>query len=52
MHLDEVFYLEKENGYTTIKCAVDDAQVSVYMNDGDQMGYLWKQGFFGGIDPQ
>ncbi len=52
LHLDEVFWLEKENGYTTIKCAADDAQVSAYMNDGDQMGYLWKQGFFGGIDPQ
>ncbi len=51
MHLDEVFWLEKENGYTNIKCAADDDQVSAYMNDGDQMGYLWKQGFFGGIDP-
>ncbi len=52
MQLDEVFWLEKKNGYTTIKCASDDDQVRAYMNDGDQMGYLWKQGFFGGIDPQ
>ncbi|RKX45582.1 MAG: chromosome segregation protein SMC [Verrucomicrobia bacterium] len=50
--LEEVFWLEKQDGYTQIKRASDDKQVSVYMNDGDQMGYLWKQGFFGGVDPQ
>lgn len=50
--LNEVFWLEKKDGYTTIKCASDDEQIRAYMNDGDQMGYLWKQGFFGGIDPQ
>jgi predicted ATPase len=50
--LDEVFWLVKENGYTTVRRAADDEQVAAYMNDGDQMGYLWKQGFFGGVDPQ
>ena len=49
--LTEVFWLEKKNGYTIIKRASDDKQVSAYMKDGDQMGYLWKQGFFGGVDP-
>ena len=50
--LDEVFWLVKEKGYTVVRRASDDEQVSTYMNDGDQMGYLWKQGFFGGVDPQ
>ena len=50
--LDEVFWLEKENGYTKIKRAMDDAQVAAYMREGDQMGYLWKQGFFGGVNPK
>lgn len=50
--LDEVFWLVKDNGYTSVKRASDDPQVCAYMNDGDQMGYLWKQGFFGGVDPQ
>jgi predicted ATPase len=50
--LEEVFWLVKENGYTTIKRAFDDSQIKVYMYDGDQMGYLWKQGFFDGVDPQ
>ncbi|MBN1997156.1 AAA family ATPase [candidate division KSB1 bacterium] len=48
---EEVFWLEKENGYTQIKRASDDPQIMIYMNHGDQMGYLWKQGFLGRIDP-
>ena len=50
--LDEVVWLVKENGYTKIRRAKDDPQIAAYMNDGDQMGYLWKQGFFQGADPQ
>jgi len=50
--LDEVFWLEKDNGYTKIKPAKYDEQVVAYMRDGDKMGYLWKQGFFGGVDPK
>ena len=50
--LDEVFWLVKDEGYTHIKRARDDAQVAAFMADGDQMGYLWKQGFFEGADPQ
>ncbi|NLF99033.1 MAG: AAA family ATPase [Lentisphaerae bacterium] len=50
--LEEVFWLEKRDGYTQVKRAADDAQIAAYMSDGDLMGYLWKQGFFGGVDPQ
>ncbi len=49
---DEVFWLEKKNGYTQIKSASDDPQISSYMRDGDKMGYLWSHGFFGDVDPQ
>jgi len=52
VRLNEVFWLEKENGYTQIKRAADDEQIAAYMNDGDKMGYLWKQGFFGEVDPK
>lgn len=52
VQLDEVFWLEKENGYSHIKRAMEDEQIKAYMDAGDQMGYLWKQGFFGGVDPQ
>ncbi len=50
--LEEVFWLVKEKGYTKIKRALDDKQIAAYMNEGDQMGYLWKQGFFVGADPR
>jgi len=44
--LDEVFILVKREGYTTIMRAADDAQVKAYVEEGDLMGYLWKQGLF------
>jgi len=49
--LDEVFWLSKQDGYTQIRSARDDAQLRAYMAAGDQMGYLWKEGFFEGADP-
>jgi len=52
VELDEVFCLVKKNGYTQINRARDDEQLKAFMEDGDQMGYLWKQGFFEGVDPQ
>lgn len=49
--LDEVYWLAKEKGYTSIHRARDDAQLKAFMNEGDQMGYLWKHGLFPGADP-
>ncbi len=51
VNLDEVCWLVKEDGATQIRRARDDAQIKAFMDDGDQMGYLWKQGFFGGANP-
>ncbi len=50
--LEEVFWLVKKEGYTQIKRASDDAQITAYMEQGDQMGYLWNQGFLDGVDPE
>lgn len=52
LELDEVCWLVKKNGNTSIMRAKDDAQITAYMADGDKMGYLWKQGFFTGADPE
>jgi len=49
--LDEVFWLTKSKGYSQVSRAQDDKQICAYMEDGDQMGYLWKQGFFTGAGP-
>lgn len=51
VQLDEVFWLVKKDGYTTVHRARDDAQLAAYMAAGDQMGYLWNQGFFPGAHP-
>ncbi len=45
--VEEVFWLKKVDGYTQILRAEDNEQIVAYMEDGDQMGYLWRQGFFG-----
>ena len=50
--LEEVFWLTKTEGYTTVRRAQDDPQIAAYMAEGDKMGYLWKQGFFDGVDPR
>ncbi|MGF1535557.1 MAG: AAA family ATPase [Elainellaceae cyanobacterium] len=51
-NIDEVFWLVKENGYAKIFRASHQEQLVAFMDAGDKMGYLWKQGFLGGIDPQ
>ena len=48
--IDEVFWLSKQLGYTKAHRAQDDRQLRAYMADGDKMGYLWKQGFFAGLE--
>lgn len=50
--LEEVFWLVKQAGFTQIGRAQDDPQLRAYMASGDQMGYLWKEGFFEGADPR
>jgi predicted ATPase len=50
--LDEVCWLVKQKGRSVIHRARDDQQIAAYIADGDQLGYLWKQGFFEGVDPQ
>lgn len=51
VQLDEVFWLVKEKGYTRVHRAAEDEQLCAYMSEGDQMGYLWKQGLFPGANP-
>lgn len=50
--LDEVFWLVKEAGYTQVRRASEEKQIAAYMADGDQMGFLWREGFFTGAHPE
>lgn len=52
IELEEACWLVKRDGCTEIHRAKDNAQVAAYMAEGDQLGYLWKEGFFDGVDPQ
>lgn len=52
IELDEACWLVKRNGCTEIQRAKDNVQIAAYMAAGDQLGYLWKEGFFDGVDPQ
>lgn len=51
LRLEEVFWLVKQQGCTKIHRAKDNEQIAAYIAEGDQLGYLWKQGFFDGVDP-
>jgi hypothetical protein len=49
--INEVFWIVKKDGFAHIFPASGDEQIKAYMTEGDKMGYLWKQGFFPGVDP-
>ncbi len=51
-NLDEVFWLAKKNGETTIHRASENAQVKALIEEGDTLGALWKQGLFDGVSPR
>lgn len=52
LHLDEVFWLVKKDGATDIHAARDDDQIRAFVDAGEPLGQLWKQGHFRGVDPQ
>ncbi len=52
IELDEACWLIKRDGRTEIHRARDNKQIAAYVAEGDQLGFLWKQGFFDGVDPQ
>jgi len=51
VELGSVFWLVKKDGFAQVKRAKDDEQITAFMEAGDQMGYLWKEGFFEGANP-
>jgi predicted ATPase len=47
--IEELFFLEKENGYTTIKSAKDDDLVKELAKE-NQLGWLWRNGYIKGAN--
>lgn len=47
LYPQEVYLIEKKNGYSRISSLKDNSQIVVYVKSGDPLGYLWKRGDFG-----
>ena len=48
VELEEIFILEKSDGYTTIRKAADNQLAKALYQAGDKAGMLWKQGILDG----
>ena len=44
--LDEVFWLEKDDGFSTVRRASTDNLLRNLVTEGDKLGTLWRQGLF------
>jgi predicted ATPase len=49
--LEDVFWLEKHQGFSSVKRASDDPQIKALIDEGDSLGALWKQGLLGAANP-
>jgi predicted ATPase len=52
LKVEELFWLKKENGYTTVYRATDDLIVKKLVEEGDKLGSLWTQGYLKGSNPK
>lgn len=50
VELSEIFWLEKEGGFTQLHRAADDEKLQALVDEGDLPGTLWKQKLFGGAN--
>jgi predicted ATPase len=48
---EEVYWLVKKDGYTTIRRASEDPLVKAQYEQGNQLGYLWRTNMFRGSSP-
>jgi len=51
LNSEELFWLTKEKGYTSVKSAAKDELISKLFKEGDLLGYLWKEKFLKGSGP-
>ena len=49
---EEVYWLAKDKGYTTINRASERPEIVVLYEEGDKLGYLWKENYFTGSNPK
>lgn len=51
LHPDELFWLQKNDGVTTIVKASEDQTVNALYANGDKLGWLWREGYLAGSSP-
>jgi predicted ATPase len=51
VELENIYWLEKIQGITTVHHAADNEILKALVDEGDLPGYLWKQGLFGAANP-
>ena len=52
VEINEVFYLVKQNGFSTVRKASESELLRDLVDAGDLPGSLWKQGLFEGASPR
>lgn len=50
VEIDELFWLKKSKGYTSIVPVREQSRIKRLVEEGDKLGYLWNQGLFEGAD--
>ena len=50
--LDEIFWLVKEDGFTSVRRASEDERLNALVGEGDLPGVMWRQGLFTGAAPK
>ena len=49
---EEVYWLVKMNGYTKIDRVSDHLELTTLYEEGEKLGYLWKENYFKGSNPK
>lgn len=49
--LKSVYYITKKEGFSTIRSAASDPNLSALVEAGDLPGWLWREGAFPGVNP-
>jgi len=49
--IESIYWLRKRDGFSEIKRAADDEQITALIDEGDLPGWLWREGLFSGVDP-
>lgn len=49
--LQSIYWLEKNDGFTTIRKAADNPMIANLVAEGQRPGWLWREGWFTGADP-